>query len=150
MTMVSEKLTIDPDFMAKQVPLLDVMRKLQNLESAFPKIKKMESVVEKSSVNLAEINMKMRTVVNLDHFNEKFDELTLQLRRQYQKDVELYEEKTKDFLKAKLDVTEFNKRMSSKVNTYDFDVSLSFSCSATQQQSAGFRKSDQTNSLDFD
>lgn len=131
MTMVSCKLTLDPDFMAKQVPLLDVMRKLQNLESAFPKIKKMESVVEKSSVNLAEINMKMRTVVNLDHFNEKFDELTLQLRRQYQKDVELYEEKTKDFLKAKLDVTEFNKRMSSKVNTYDFDVSLFFSSSAT-------------------
>lgn len=124
-------MTLDPDFMAKQVPLLDVMRKLQNLESAFPKIKKMESVVEKSSVNLAEINMKMRTVVNLDHFNEKFDELTLQLRRQYQKDVELYEEKTKDFLKAKLDVTEFNKRMSSKVNTYDFDVSLFFSSSAT-------------------
>lgn len=83
-------MTSDPDFMAKQVPLLDVMRKLQNLESAFPKIKKMESVVEKSSVNLAEINMKMRSVVNLEHFNLKFDELNLQLRRQYQKDVELY------------------------------------------------------------
>ena len=69
---------------------MDVMRKLQNLESAFPKIKKMETVVEKSSVNLAEINMKMRSVVNLDHFHEKFDDLTLQLRRQYQKDVELY------------------------------------------------------------
>ncbi len=101
---------------------MDVMRKLQHLESAFPKIKKMETTVEKSAVNLAEINMKIRSMVNVDQFNEQFLQTTLQLKRQYQKDVELYEEKTRDFLKAKLDVSEFNKRMSSKVNTYDFDV----------------------------
>ena len=111
----------DPDYMAKKVPLLDVMRKLQHLEGAFPKIKKMEDKVEKSAVNLAEINQKMRSVVNLEVFHEKFDQLTIQIRRQYLKDVEKYEDKTRDLMKSKVDVTDFNKRMSQKVNTYDYD-----------------------------
>lgn len=53
---------------------------------------------------------------------EKFDQMNIQLKRQYQKDVEIYEEKTKQFLKTKLDIDEFNKRMRTKVNAHDFDV----------------------------
>lgn len=48
--------------------------------------------------------------------------MNIQLKRQYQKDVEIYEEKTKQFLKTKLDIDEFNKRMRTKVNAHDFDV----------------------------
>ncbi len=108
--------------MAKRVPLIDVMKKLQHLEATFPKVKKMETIMEKTALVIAEVNMKVRNAVSMDQMMEKFEQLHIQLKRQYEKDVQVYEEKTKEYLKSKLDIGEFNRRMRSKVNAHDFDV----------------------------
>ena len=108
--------------MAKRVPLIDVMKKLQHLEATFPRVKKMETVVERNTVLIAEVGQKLRSAVTDQQLREKFDQLQLQLKRQYEKDAQAYEEKTIELLKSKLSVEDFNRRMRGKVNVHDFEV----------------------------